>query len=91
MIWTQAFWKATAERAIRTFAQVLGAILGVNVVGGVMHPGMQDVDWGRALSIATFATILAVLMCVGTGLVPNNVGPGLTETPQAPDSLDPAV
>ena len=29
-MWSISFWKATAERAIRTFAQALAAVLGAD-------------------------------------------------------------
>jgi hypothetical protein len=41
-MWTVAFWKATAERAIKTFAQVLVALVGTNLTGLVRSTG-----WGH--------------------------------------------
>ncbi|MEV3857278.1 holin [Streptomyces sp. NPDC050095] len=75
-IWTVAFWQATAERAIRTFAQALAAVL----VAGATN--LLDVDWAAALGTAGLATLLAVLTAVGTaGIGPH--GPGILETPTA--------
>ncbi|MEV0319817.1 holin [Streptomyces sp. NPDC050658] len=75
-MWTAAFWKATSERALRTFAQSLGAIL---VAGGT---SLLDIDWKAALATAGMATLLAVLTAVGAAKVGSG-GPGLTETPTA--------
>ncbi|MER5947013.1 holin [Streptomyces sp. NPDC001904] len=73
-LWTAAFWKATAERAVRTFAQSLAAVL----VAGATN--LLDVDWAAALGTAGLATLLAVLTALGTaGVGPH--GPGLLETP----------
>jgi hypothetical protein len=69
---TFAFWKSTAERAVRTFAQgVLGAV-------GADQLGILDVDWGQAASIGGLAAILAVLTAVAAS--GGSEGPGLTET-----------
>ncbi|MEU4998080.1 holin [Streptomyces sp. NPDC021622] len=76
-MWTVVFWKATAERALRTFAQSLGAVL---VAGAT---SLLDVDWEAALATAGMATLLAVLTAVGAGKAGTG-GPGITETPTAP-------
>ncbi|MGW1840836.1 holin [Streptomyces sp. NPDC002067] len=67
-----AFWTATFERVIRTFAQALLAVLGADEFGILTAP------WADALSTAGMAAVLALLTAVassGTG-----GGPGLTET-----------
>lgn len=73
---TAGFWKATAERALRTFAQSLAAVL---VAGATT---LLDVDWKAALATAGMATLLAVLTAVGAANAGAR-GPGLTETPTA--------
>lgn len=45
-----------AERAVKTFAQALVAVLTVQGISGVL-----DVDWGRALSVAALAALVSVL------------------------------
>ena len=45
------FWKATAERAVKAFAQSLLAILGAGSIG------LLDVDWPTSLSTAGMATL----------------------------------
>jgi hypothetical protein len=83
-LFTAAFWKATAERAIRTFAQSLAAVL----VAGATN--LFDVDWPAALATAGLATLLAVLTAIGAANV-GAKGPGLTETPTAKAGVTPAA
>ncbi|MFI1678850.1 holin [Streptomyces sp. NPDC020607] len=74
---TIAFWKATAERAVRTMAQgTLGAVSADAL-------GILDVDWGEAFSVGALAAALALLTAIagGTG---GPVGPGITETVARP-------
>ncbi|AZM51432.1 holin [Streptomyces sp. WAC 01529] len=73
-MWTAAFWKATAERAIRTFAQALAAVL---VAGAT---SLLDVAWGAAFATAGLAALLAVLTAIGASGAGAG-GPGLTERP----------
>jgi hypothetical protein len=65
-VFTLAFWKAAAERAAKTFAQTLAAL----VVGAY---GLTDVDWSTSLSVAGLATLLSVLTSVGSSQIG---GPG---------------
>jgi hypothetical protein len=82
-----AFWYATAERAIRTAAQALAALLGADTVNWL------EVDWPYALATAGGAALLAVLTAVATSGA-GAEGPGVTETtvpprtrgPRAPDA-----
>jgi hypothetical protein len=59
-MWTVSFWKDAAERAIRTFAQVLAGFL----VAGTT--GVLDVDWVQAGSVAAVATLASVLMSISS-------------------------
>ncbi|MFD7614171.1 holin [Streptomyces sp. NPDC059828] len=68
-----AFWVATAERAIRTFAQSLAAVLVAKATS------LFDVDWPAALATAGLATLLSVLTAIGASKVGGR-GPGITET-----------
>ena len=56
---TKAFWKGAGERAVKTFAQALVAVIGVGAVG------LLDVDWRGALSAATLATVISLLTSIG--------------------------
>jgi hypothetical protein len=68
-----AFWKATFERMVRTFAQAVLALLGGDGLG------LIDVDWGQAFSIGGLAAVAALLTAiVASG--GSTTGPGLTET-----------
>lgn len=59
-MWTATFWKATAERAIKTFCQGAAALL----IGDGL--GVLDVDWVSVGSVAGLAAIVSVLTSVGT-------------------------
>ena len=76
-MFTKKFWKATAERAIKTFAQTaLGLfILGPNVVDEF------NTSWQHDLEFCLLATGLSVLTSIVSGYVGPNDGPSLsTET-----------
>jgi hypothetical protein len=72
------FWKAAAERAVKSFAQTLVALLGVGQVG------LLDVDWVGALSIAAMATLLSVLSSIGSAGFGESQDPSLLSTNQPP-------
>jgi hypothetical protein len=73
MMWTVAFWKASAERAIKTFAQAFAAFLVANATG------ILDIDWGNAASVAGLATLLSVLTSIGSDVLTTAPGPSLTD------------
>lgn len=75
---TTAFWKATFERAVRTFAQSALALMAGDGIG------ILDVDWGEVASVGGLAAVAAVLTAIVTSGGP--VGPGLTETVATPDT-----
>ncbi len=62
-IFTRSFFKDAAERAIKTFAQVLAALLGAN------QAGILDADWTGSLSVAGMAAVVSILMSIGSGYV----------------------
>lgn len=68
----KAFWLATLERAIRTFAQVLVGSLGLDTLG------LVNANWGEGLALGAGSAVLAVLTAVATS--GGTEGPGLTET-----------
>lgn len=59
MIWSRDFWQGAGERALKTFAQALAAVIGAGAVG------IMDVDWPQALSVAALATALSLLTSIG--------------------------
>lgn len=69
-MFTTEFWKSTAERAIKTFAQTLVAIIGVNVAVPIWQIGWQEV-----LGVAATATVLSVLTSIAS------IGSGKVGTP----------
>jgi hypothetical protein len=67
MFFSADFWRFTSERAIKSFAQSLLAILSV---GGL---GVLEVNWVTALSTSGMATLLSVLTSIGSaGVGPKN-------------------
>lgn len=62
-MFTKTFLKDTAERAVKTFAQSMAAVLTAGVTG------VLDVDWMNALSVSLLATLVSVLTSVGSGYV----------------------
>ncbi|WP_459246984.1 holin [Streptomyces youssoufiensis] len=71
---TSGFWRATAERAVRTAAQAALAVLGADATG------VLDADWSAAASVSGLAGVLAVLTAIATSGAGGTEGPGLTET-----------
>lgn len=59
MIWSKDFWMGAGERAMKTFAQALAAVIGAGAVG------LMDVDWPQALSVAALAAALSLLTSIG--------------------------
>lgn len=57
-MWSESFWKAASERALRTFAQALAALIGAGAVNVI------DVDWPANLGIAATAALLSVLTSI---------------------------
>ncbi|GAB3422105.1 holin [Flindersiella endophytica] len=60
-MWTVAFWKAAGERAIKTFAQVLVALVGTNLTG------LVEVNWVGALTSAALAAGISILTSLAGG------------------------
>lgn len=57
---TTIFIRAAAERAAKTFAQALLALLGTNSVG------VTSLDWGHILPVAATAALASVLTSVAS-------------------------
>lgn len=66
-MFTVAFLKATAERAVKTFAQALAALL---VADGT---DLLATDWAGRLSVAGMAAVVSVLTSVASSQIG---GPG---------------
>ena len=59
-MFTAYFWKSTLERAVKSFAQSLLAILSVGQVG------VLDVAWRSALSMAAMTAVLSALTSIAS-------------------------
>lgn len=65
------FWTATTERAVKTAAQTLVALIGVDQVG------VTALDWPAMLSVTATATILSILTSIASSPI-GAAGPGLS-------------
>ena len=75
------FWRAAGERAIKTFAQTLVALVGTEMVG------IHTLDWGTILSAAATATLLSILTSVASANFGKNPGPSLSDESTHPDTI----
>ena len=80
-MFTIAFLKATAERAVKTFAQSLAALL---VADGT---DLLTTDWGDRLSVAGMAAVVSILTSVASSATGEGPSLGNAETlnPAAPE------
>lgn len=77
-IWGGGFWKASAERAIRTAAQV--AIVTV----GADRLDVRTADWSEIAAMSLGGAILSVLMSIGADAW-TGTGPSVTNAEVIPD------
>jgi len=70
-MFTKAFWRASLERAVKTFAQAAVAFLAGSAAG------LFSADWLSALSVAGMATVLSFLTSLASDAATGN-GPSLT-------------
>ena len=71
-IWTADFWKATAERVVRTFAQAFAAAFVANATGII------GADWETIFSVSGGAALVALLTCVASNIATPG-GPSFTQ------------
>ena len=74
-MFTLFFWRATTERAVKSFAQALAAMLGT---GGV---GLLDVAWTTSLSVAGMTALLSVLTSLSSISIGTPGSPSLVARP----------
>ena len=79
---TKAFWIDAGERAVRTFAQALVAVL---VAGFVFTDAAA---WGEALLSAAIAALVSLLTSVAASGVGDQDSPSLLPTVEQPDPND---
>jgi hypothetical protein len=82
-MFTAYFWKSTLERALKSFAQALVAVVGAGQVG------VLDVAWPTALSTAATAGILSVLTSLGSAKVGSPDDPSLVAPTDASVAVQP--
>lgn len=69
-IWTAAFWRAAAERSIKTGAQTGAALL---TAAGT---GLIDTDWQTAASVSGMAAVISLLTSIASDAATGD-GPSL--------------
>lgn len=78
---TLSFWKDAAVRAVKTFAQVVLALLGTGYVG------ITSLDWAHLLGVASTAALASVLTSVSSlSTVGSKPDTGALVIPSAPVS-----
>lgn len=77
----QRFWIAASERAIKTFAQALLALIGTGMVG------VLELDWLQMFSVAITATIVSVLTSIVSANFGPNPGPSLADETIEPEPI----
>lgn len=77
MLWTRSYWSAVAERALKTAAQALIAILAVG------QTDVLAVDWQNALAVTLTAALLSVLSSIASAGI-GNAGPSLADETVVP-------
>lgn len=75
------FWKAAGERAIKTLAQTLVALIGTSAVSII------DLDWAQMLGVSLTATVLSILSSVASANIGKNPGPSLADETVEPDPV----
>ena len=81
-MWTKDFWKATIERALKTFAQAEVALLTASGLDLIHAP------WLDSLAASGMATVISVLTSIGSGLATGS-GPSLTDAEVLPSDYSP--
>jgi len=81
MLFDLDFWKASGERALKTFIQTLAAGLGTASIGILSLP------WETALGLAASAAVLSLLTSLGSARVGKSVGPSLVGESTKPETV----
>ena len=80
-MFTVSFWKAAGERAVKTAAQSLIAVLAVG------QTNVLTVDWVQAFAVAATATLLSLLSSIASAGI-GNTGPSLANEAMIPSVTD---
>jgi hypothetical protein len=85
-MWKAAFWKDAFERAVRTVAQVLGAL------ATAAGTGLLDTNWIATFSAAGMAGVLSVLTSLASEVKsPNGTASMIRAAPAAAPAAQPAT
>ena len=82
-MFTAYFWKSALERALKSFAQALLAVLGAG------QAGVLDVAWAPALSTAVMAGLLSALTSVASARVGARDDPSLVKPADSVPAVGP--
>lgn len=80
MYYDADYWKATGERAFKTFFQVLLAVVGTDALGAL------SADWQQALAVAGMSALLSVLTSLA-GVKVGPSGPSLSNETTKPETV----
>lgn len=80
-IWTQEFWKATAERAIRT-AAISASLVLVGDVYQIVQLNAFNIDWLQMIGFAIGGALLSTLWSIGTN-ARRGTGPDVYTVPES--------
>lgn len=81
MLFDLDFWKAAAERSLKTFFQTLVAGLGTAQLGIVALP------WETAFGLAASAAVLSLLTSLGSANLGSKAGPSLVGETTKPETV----
>jgi hypothetical protein len=70
-MYTAHFWKAASERAVKTVAQALVALIGAASLD------VLTVDWSQAVSVALGAGLVSLLTSIGSVQLTHHDDPSL--------------
>lgn len=73
-MFTKAFLQATLERAVKTWAQALVALLGAGAFN------VLKVEWQEALATSAGAALISVLTSIASAQFGSTGGPSLTNS-----------
>lgn len=79
MLTTAAFWKAAAERAVKTVAQSAVALITANATG------LLDIDWVQLASVSGLAGLVSLLTSIGSDAITGGTGPSLANEVPEPE------
>lgn len=80
MYYDADYWKATGERAGKTFFQVLLAVIGTDALGAL------SADWQQALAVAGMSALLSVLTSL-SGVKVGPTGPSIIGETTKPETV----